>query len=279
MHRYSAVLFNDNLEAVYTAPDNFKERNSGILAYYKPSYGLVLLREQILGKARFDEAFKQYIERWAYKHPTPDDFFRTIENVSGEELNWFWRGWFINNWKLDQGISWMSYVGGDPSYGAVVTIENMQQMPMPVVLEFTTESGNKTRHKLPVEIWKRNKKWTFKYNSKEALKRIEIDPDNVFPDINPRNNRWTPQMAEKKAEKLSTYFGIYTSEVLKMEVKISEKNGDLISSAIGWPELSFSNIGNGKFISDDQDLEIQFNSNKSEFELKISGQVFKFIKK
>jgi hypothetical protein len=80
-----------NLEPILSYVDNYKERNNGTLSYSKPAAGLTLLREQILGKERFDYAFQTYINRWAYKHPTPDDFFRTIENVAGESLQWFWR--------------------------------------------------------------------------------------------------------------------------------------------------------------------------------------------
>jgi aminopeptidase N len=72
-----------------SSPDNMKEANIGVLAYYKPSLGL--LREQVLGPERFDLAFRTYVERWAFKHPTPDDFFRTMENVAGEDLSWFER--------------------------------------------------------------------------------------------------------------------------------------------------------------------------------------------
>jgi aminopeptidase N len=66
-----------------------KEANIGLLCYSKPSAGLIILREQVLGAERFDLAFRTYVERWAFKHPTPDDFFRTMENVAGEDLSWF----------------------------------------------------------------------------------------------------------------------------------------------------------------------------------------------
>lgn len=279
MHRFSGILVNDRMEPVFTAPDNLKERNLGLLAYYKPSAGLEMLREHVLGKERFDDAFTEYINRWAYKHPTPDDFFRTMENVSGEELSWFWRGWFIHNWKLDQAIKKVKYEDGDPSKGAIVTIENLQQMPMPVTLEFTTESGTKTRHTLPVEIWKRNKKWTFKYDSTEPLKSVMIDPDYVLPDVNSSNNRWTPEIAAENAEDLSVYFGDYTSPAFPMVITISEKNGELVATAEGQPALPLTNDGDGKFISDEAGLEMQFNSEKTGFKLDIGGQVFEFNKK
>lgn len=279
MHRFSGILVNDRMEPVFTAPDNLKERNLGLLAYYKPSAGLEMLREHVLGKERFDDAFTQYINRWAYKHPTPDDFFRTMENVSGEDLSWFWRGWFIHNWKLDQAIKKVKYEDGDPSKGAIVTIENLQQMPMPVTLEFTTESDTKTRHTLPVEIWKRNKKWTFKYDSTEPLKSVMIDPDYVLPDVNSNNNRWTPEIAAENAEDLSVYFGDYTSPAFPMVITISEKNGELVATAEGQPALPLTNDGDGKFISDEAGLEMQFNSEKTGFKLDIGGQVFEFNKK
>ena len=278
MHRYSNYLVNDKMEPVFTPPDNLKERNLGLLAYYKPSAGLIMLRENVLGEKRFDEAFKEYIKRWAYKHPSPDDFYRTIENVSGEELNWFWRGWFKYNWKLDQAINKVKYVNNNPSMGSIITIENLQQMPMPVTMEITNISGEKTIHKLPVEIWKRNRKWTFKYNSNEPLKKIVVDPNFVLPDINSANNIWTPEIASENAENLEGYIGEYKSASFPMSVSIIEENGDLVAIAEGQPKLNLSNEGNGKFTFDEAGLEIQFDSEKNGFEMNISGQIFEFEK-
>jgi hypothetical protein len=191
MHKMGKMITSDAFEAVMTSPDNMKERNIGLLAYYKPAMGLSLLREQILDPERFDLAFKTYVERWAYKHPTPDDFFRTMENVAGENLNWFWRGWFLNNWKLDQAVTDVKYVKNDPAQGALITIENLEKMPMPVILEIKTKSGQLNRIKLPVEIWARNKQWTFVYPSVEEIVSVVSDPDKVLPDSNSANNTWT----------------------------------------------------------------------------------------
>ncbi len=69
------------------------------VSYFKAAYGMVLLREQILGPERFDWAFRKYIHDWAYKHPAPSDFFRAMESEGGEDLSWFWRGWYMNNWQ------------------------------------------------------------------------------------------------------------------------------------------------------------------------------------
>jgi hypothetical protein len=196
LQQAAAGLTNQKTEPVLTAPANMKEGNIGTLLYGKPAVGLNLLRKQILGEERFDLAFKTYIQRWAYKHPTPEDFFRTIENVSGENLAWFWRGWFINNWQLDQSVREVSYVNDDPAKGVLITIDNLEKMPMPVVLDIKTVSGKTTRVKLPVEIWERNTSWTFKAPVNEAVESVVLDPDKAFPDINPANNTGKP--AEKK---------------------------------------------------------------------------------
>ncbi|WP_461453621.1 M1 family metallopeptidase [Mucilaginibacter sp.] len=191
MHRMGPVITNPDLEPVLTEPADLKERNTGLLLYFKPSIALTLLREQILGPDRFDRAFQTYINRWAYKHPTPDDFFRTMENVSGESLQWFWRGWFVNNWRLDVAVSDVKYVDNDPAKGALITIDNLDKMAMPVTLEIKTKSGKTDRVHLPVEIWERFASWTFKYPSTEEIQSVTYDPDNVFPDYNPANNVWT----------------------------------------------------------------------------------------
>jgi aminopeptidase N len=144
-----------------------------------------------LGVDRFDFAFRTYIKRWAYKHPTPDDFFRTMENAGGESLQWFWRGWFLNNWQLDVAVSNVQYVKlNDTTKYSLITIDNLQKMAMPVILEVKTVSGKTDRVKLPVEIWERNNTWTFKYNSPEEIQSVTYDPDKVLPDINPDNNVW-----------------------------------------------------------------------------------------
>ena len=190
-HRSADRMTAPELETVMTAPDNMKENNTATLNYSKPSDALVLLREQILGAARFDYAFKTYVARWAFKHPQPDDFFRTMENVAGEDLNWFWRGWFTNNWRLDQGIRTVLYSKNDPSQGVIITIDNLDKMAMPVVLDIKTKSGTVMRMHLPVEIWMRNKSWTFKANTNEEIESVTLDPDHVFPDYNSTNDIWT----------------------------------------------------------------------------------------
>ncbi len=189
MHK--SGMFAPSLEAIYNTPDAMSERSIGTLLYSKPGYALSLLRNEILGHDRFDYAFKKYINDWAYKHPTPWDFFRSMENSAGEDLAWFWKGVILNNYQLDQAITKLEYIGGDAKNGALVTIENRDRMAMPVIVEYTTASSKTARKKLPVEIWQNNKTWTFALGSEEEIIKVVLDPDKVFPDMVPENNTWT----------------------------------------------------------------------------------------
>ena len=180
------------MEPMISAPGNLKERNLGMLGYQKPAAVLLLLRNSVLGEERFDEAFKEYVRRWAYKHPGPDDFFRTMENVSGEDLGWFWRSWILNNWKLDQAVTNVSYKKNFNKISkAIITIKNLEKIPMPVEIEITTASGRKILKVLPVEIWKRNVEWSFMVDVSEEITSVVIDPDKKYPDINSENNIWS----------------------------------------------------------------------------------------
>jgi hypothetical protein len=189
-HRLSRFVFGANTESIMTVPDVTSGNNLGINAYFKPGMGLELLRYDILGTDRFDAAFRYYINNWAYKHPTPWDFFHAIENASGENLDWFWRGWFMNNWKLDQAVKAVDYVENDSSKGSIITIENLEKLPMPVTVEIKQANGKIGRVNLPVEIWQHGSTWKFHYGSTDKLTEVTIDPDKHLPDVNEANNTW-----------------------------------------------------------------------------------------
>jgi hypothetical protein len=187
-------MFGKNSETVMSSPDALQEANIGNALYSKPGYALGLLRNEILGPDRFDYAFRLYINRWAYKHPTPWDFFRTIENAGGEDLGWFWKGMFIDNYKLDQAITDVKYVNDDPAKGALVTVVNLDKMAMPLYVQYETESGKTGMLKTPVGVWQNGNTWIQKLPTTEKLKSVTIDPDHVFPDINNANNSWNSPM-------------------------------------------------------------------------------------
>ena len=278
MHAAADVLMNPRMEPIMAAPDNMQEDNLGILAYYKPGAGLTLLRT-ILGEARFDFALRTYIERWAYKHPQPEDFFRTMENVSGEDLSWLWRGWFYNNWQADQAIKKVRYEKNDPKRGAIVTIANLERMPMPVVIEYKTESGATGRLSLPVEIWKRNVYWTFRIPSTEPLASITLDPDHDYPDVNSENNTWTLQKdGIAKTKDFSAYTGNYSSALIPLKIELTEDDGNLMLNAAGQPSIPLEDKGNLLFTFDPAELTIQFTDDKQGFVLTVGKQSFGFTR-
>src|SRR4051812_38503173 len=101
----------DQLEPIMTNSENII--GFGPNAYSKPATGLNMLRETILGRELFDYAFKEYARRWAFKHPTPADFFRTLEDASGEDLDWFWRGWFYGTDACDISLDSVKFAKPD----------------------------------------------------------------------------------------------------------------------------------------------------------------------
>ena len=271
LHKLADRFTNSSLETIMSSPDNMKEANIGLLCYFKPSSGLIILREQILGLERFDLAFRTYVERWAFKHPTPDDFFRTMENVAGEDLSWFWRGWFQYNWKFDQGINGIKYVKNDPKQGVVITVENFEKMPMPIILDIKTKSGKVDRVNLPVEIWQRNTSWSFKHNSTEEIESITLDPDHVFPDNNEGNNEWNSVSGViEKDIILDDYLGTYSNTKAPIKITFTEKNGVLNALITNYPQFSVEPIGKDLFESKRAGLKFQFNDNKTGFDMIIS---------
>lgn len=150
------------------------------VSYFKGAYGMVLLREQILGPERFDRAFRKYIRDWAYKHPSPSDFFREMESEGGEDLSWFWNGWYLHNWKYDVSV--------DAIDGAAATITNRGQLllPTPVLITFT--DGTTERVRLPIETWLNKGSLVWSSDDRKPIKSVVVDPDHKLPDDDRTNN-------------------------------------------------------------------------------------------
>jgi len=158
--------------------------------YVKTSLGLDMLRNVVLGPDRFDYAFNEYIKHWAFKHPLPYDFFRAMNDASGEDLNWFFQPWFFTTWKLDQAIQGVKYVKDDSTQGALITLVNKEKLAMPVILKITQANGKTETINLPVNIWQRGAVWTFMYPSTSTIQSMELDPDHQLPDVDRKNNVW-----------------------------------------------------------------------------------------
>ncbi|MBL7698176.1 MAG: M1 family metallopeptidase [Chitinophagaceae bacterium] len=188
--RFTKIFFNERSESIATIADVVQPYNFGTVLYRKPAFGLQLLRENILGKERFDSAFRYYTHQWAYKHPTPFDFFHAIENHSGETLDWFWRGWFQDQWKIDLGVTDVSYPNGNVSQGAIITIKCYERLPMPVTVSVKEENGKSGTVTLPVEIWQHGDTWKFIYNSTSHVQQVVLDPQATLSDVDLSDNVW-----------------------------------------------------------------------------------------
>jgi len=274
-----SFMMSDNIEPIMVGPDNMKERSIGVLAYFKPGMGLQILRETILGPEKFDKAFKTYIDRWAFKHPTPWDFFHTMENVSGEELNWFWRGWFMNKWKIDQSVKDVKYVNSDFKNGAQITVENLGQLPMPTTVQVKFKDGTKQIVKIPVEVWKRNTEWLFKLNSNKEISEVMLDPDGMIPDVNSANNIW-PSAQTKPVDKINTkdFAGTYSTKSAPIKLVFADKNGQLYAKAGNQQEFPLQYAGDSQFTFEEAAITLVFSKDKKTVVFKQGGREYEFNK-
>jgi hypothetical protein len=184
--------FNDKMDPLWTVTDAVQEMNLGINAYDKPAKMLDALRDVVLGPERFDRAFREYINNWAYKHPTPWDFFRTMENAAGEDLGWFWRGWVFNNYKFDVALRSVTNTSTKPEDGVAITLQNLEQMAMPVPIQIKEANGQIHQMTIPVESWMRGAETTIFVYPATKITEVIIDPEKKLPDLNRKNNSWKP---------------------------------------------------------------------------------------
>ncbi|MFB6232444.1 MAG: M1 family aminopeptidase [Salinibacter sp.] len=160
----------------------------GRTAYLKPANGLMLLREHVLGPRRFDAALKAYFDRWAYKHPKPADFFRTIEDVTGEDLDWFWRSWFYETDVADPAVASVD-TASTARDTAAVTIEQNGELMLPVPVRLTFEDGTTQRRHVPEEAFYTQDASTLRV-TEGPLRRVTVDPSGILPDTSRANNAW-----------------------------------------------------------------------------------------
>ncbi len=184
------VLMNDQAptaQPIMTHANRYRtEGNLGTLAYLKPAMGLYVLRNKVLGADVFDAAFREYTRRWAFRHPQPADFFRTMEDVSGRDLDWFWRGWFFTSAALDQTVESVSQRPGQVQ----VVLRNLGQQVMPVELTLTFADGSTQLLRYPVEIWYKGDRYTVSIPADKPVTSAQVNADGQFPDTNPRNDTW-----------------------------------------------------------------------------------------
>tara|TARA_R110002126_G_scaffold291415_2_gene452257 strand:- start:33541 stop:35652 length:2112 start_codon:yes stop_codon:yes gene_type:complete len=192
----------------------------GSNAYGKPATALWILRETIMGKELFDHAFKTYSQRWMFKHPSPADFFRTMEDASGIDLDWFWRGWFYTTDVTDIGVQsvkkystkeegnnvefvedtseGLGFAKNQDKYHYEITYNKPGGLVMPIIVEFTYKDGTKEKKTYPAQIWRYNDKEVTKvFSSSKQIESIIIDPDLETADVDTSNNSFPKKTADK----------------------------------------------------------------------------------
>jgi hypothetical protein len=178
--------------ALEIAPDRINPQVLGENAYVKTAVGLALLRDEILGPQAFDDAFREYTRRWAFKHPTPTDFFRTMEDVSGKRLDWFFREWFLENHHFDQAIDTVATKQTGDTMFVGVRFANRARGVLPIHARFTFSDGSVQNIDYPAEVWSTNTTFyvrEYAYVGKK-LAKIELDPEQRLIDLNRENNVW-----------------------------------------------------------------------------------------
>lgn len=113
-----------------------------------------------------------------------------MENESGEDLSWFWKEWFYNNWQFDVAIKSVSYTDNDAKNGVDITIANLQKMALPLTLQVILKDGSKMNIQLPVETWLQGNTHAIHLQTNQPVRSVVIDPDNKLPDSNRKNNAW-----------------------------------------------------------------------------------------
>jgi hypothetical protein len=187
-----SLLADPKAPPIMSRADTIVEKYRHPETYFKAALGLVLLRDEILGPERFDHAFRRYIAAWAFKHPKPADFFRAMESNAGEDLSYWWRGWYFNNWQLDLAVTGVSYVHDDPKQGALVTVAAKDKLVMPATLRVTFADGSSKDMRLPAETWIRQAATAVPVGGTSKVVSAVVDPDHRIPDKDRGNNSYKP---------------------------------------------------------------------------------------
>ncbi len=177
-------------QILMTPGDLFPSDLYNVMYYDKTAQILSALRG-ILGEETFHRAYREYGRRWSGRHPSPLDFFNTIEDVSKQDLSWFWSSWFYEAWPLDQAIAGVRNNGTSVD----ITIEDRGLAPMPIELAITRANRSVERVHVPASVWLTGARTYIARVPRGAqVMRVEIDPDGWFPDIDRTNKLWiTPR--------------------------------------------------------------------------------------
>ena len=160
----------------------------GIASYPKPATLMVALRD-LLGEEVWEEAYRTFIAEWAFKHPSPWDFFNTFERFAEQDLDWFWTSYYYETWTMDHSVlSVTPRTGG----GATVIIQDLGTAPYPAKVRIHTTTGGIVEREIAVEHWlDGNRRAEIELPaSVGSVTRVEVDPSGYEPDVDRSNNFW-----------------------------------------------------------------------------------------
>jgi hypothetical protein len=183
-------------------------------AYNKTSVVLFMLRD-VIGEPAFSRAMLAYYDRWLLKHPYAPDFFNTVEDVAGRDLDWFWDEWFYQTWTLDVAVDEVTQTspGGARPTSAAVTLRNGGRAVMPLTLRLTLDDGSTRDVRVPETVWRGGPRHTVRVDSLTArVRSVEVDPGLVLLDTDRGNNVW-PRGAPPVA---GMFFGVTIVELIAM---------------------------------------------------------------
>jgi hypothetical protein len=194
----------DQLEPVMTNSENIVR--FGPNAYSKPATALNILRETIMGRELFDYAFKEYAKRWAFKHPTPADLFRTMEDASGEDLDWFWRGWFYSTDPCDISLDSVKFARPDFSAKVPEPKTTVSRVDKPMVNAFEDVSKIRNREDKRIVFYTDKDK-----NAQDFYWRYARGMEKV--DTTSQKLNFGQQLETLSSEEQAKYAGKYFYEV------------------------------------------------------------------
>jgi hypothetical protein len=187
---WKATVDAGNDVPLMTAADNIPAAALGAVGYRKPAVLLVTLRNQVVGPELFDAAFRGYVKAWAFKHPTPGDFFRTIENATGYDLSWYWRGFWYSTGVLDVGIDGVTQREENGQTLAVVSLHRATSIVFPVRLRLKYANGTNGDFSLPENIWANGDKFDAQLTVPARVVGARLWPDPSVPDWHHDNDTW-----------------------------------------------------------------------------------------
>jgi len=231
-------------------------------AYGKPATALNILRETVMGRELFDHAFKTYSERWKFKHPTPEDFFRTMEDASAVDLDWFWRGWFYTTDYVDIGIKDVKkyYVSNKPTkkmreYMKANNLTEADLLPLVYLENEESEDFDADlKGKLPTESSKTLKE--FMMDNMTATERAAVKEPKYFYEVtfekpggipmpliveytyadgSTKNITYPPEIWRKNDQEVKLVLA-ETTEIKSMAVDPKLETADIDTSNNAWPK-------------------------------------------